>query len=142
MAGLYVGAAAGVAFGPPGIFMGSMAGYLVSSEVYQSCISILKEADLAERQAKRAVKLSEEACEVIRAQRLEIERLIEEVTEARRQAFEAHFRSVDAALQAGDPGEVVSALSDMATTLDENLQYEEFEAFDEFMIRSNRPLQL
>lgn len=142
MAGLYVGAAAGVAFGPAGMLMGSMAGYLVSSEVYQSCISILKEADLAERKAKRAVKLSEEACEVIRAQRLEMERLIEEVTEARRQTFEAHFRSVDAALQAGDPGEVVSALSDVATTLDENLQYEEFEAFDEFMIRSNKPLQL
>jgi len=142
MSGLYVGAAAGAMFGPPGMLIGSTAGYLACSGVYQSCMSILKEAELAEKEAQRTLALCEEACEVMKVQRLEFERHVEEVTEARRKVFEAHFSSIDSSLRSGNPGEVVSALSEMATTLDQNLRYEKFEEFDRFMIESDEPLRL
>ena len=79
---------------------------------------------------------------MLKAQRLELERLVEQVTEARRETFEAHFRSIDSSLRSGNPNEVVSALSNMADTLDENLKYERFEEFDRFMTQSNEPLRL
>lgn len=142
MSGLYAGAAAGAVFGPPGMLIGSTAGYFACSGVYQSCISILEEAELAQEEAKRTLAMCEEACEMLKAQRLELERLVEQVTEARRETFEAHFRSIDSSLRSGNPNEVVSALSNMADTLDENLKYERFEEFDRFMTQSNEPLRL
>lgn len=142
MSGLYVGAAAGALFGPPGMVIGSTAGYLACSGVYQSCMSIMREAELAEEQARLALRMSEEACEVMKAQRLEFERSVEKVTEARREAFESHFRAIDDSLRSGDPGQVVSALSEMSKTLDETLKYEKFEEFDRFMTESDDPLRL
>lgn len=142
MSGIYAGAAAGALFGPPGLVIGSTAGYLACSGVYQSCMSVLSEAELAKEEARLALAMCEEACEVMEAQRLEFERSIEEVTEARREIFEMHFSSIDSSLRSGNPEEVVLALSEMADTLDQNLKYEKFEEFDQFMIETDEPLRL
>lgn len=142
MSGLYVGAAAGAVFGPPGMLVGSVAGYFVANHTYQSCIAILRDARLAEEEAARALALAEAAVAAMDEQRAAFEAQVEALTELRRQEFAKAFEVIDATLVAGSPAATVEALDAFAHLFGWKLRFENFEAFDAFMREGDEPLRL
>jgi hypothetical protein len=140
LSGVYVGAAAGAIFGPAGALMGSMAGYILAATVYQSCIAVFKEAQLAEAEADRVVALCEEAMRVIDAQRLQFEAELDAFLQDRQASFDTLFETIDNALVGETPDIAVRALSDLASLCGQELQFEQFEDFDRFMLESDAPM--
>ncbi len=80
---LYTGAAAGAILGPVGAVMGSMAGYLIAASIYQSATAIFKEARLAEAEAERVIAMCDVACQTMKEQRAEFQRLFKVNFQAR-----------------------------------------------------------
>ena len=80
---LYTGAAAGAVLGPVGAVMGSMAGYLIAASIYQSATAIFKEARLAEAEAERVIAMCDVACQTMKEQRAEFQRLFKVNFQAR-----------------------------------------------------------
>lgn len=130
---IYTGAAAGAVFGPVGAVIGSIAGYMVSSNVYQSCLTILKSANLAEEEAERVVALCREASEEMRRQRQLFETQAEKQLEIRRTDFAIAFGRIEGALESSNHEESVLALSDFALLFGEKLKLSSFKEFDEHM---------
>jgi len=102
LSSIYVGAAAGAVFGPVGAIVGSVGGFLVASGVYQSCVSILRQADLAEEEAARIKKLCNEAIEWQSALQAQIEKESQELLGKREILLAKTMASFDAALVTGD----------------------------------------
>lgn len=139
---LYTGAAAGAVFGPPGAIVGSIVGYAVSSQIYQSAVAIIREADIAAQEAERLLALADAACEQMAAQRQEFERLVEETVDKRSAEFEHCIDSIDAALASENHAACVAALSDLTALVGKELKFERFEDFDRFMLESDEPFVL
>ena len=139
---IYTGAAAGMVFGPGGAAIGSVAGYIMASSVYQSCVAIFKEAELAEEEAARVIAMYEEARDQLKKQRQEFERLMEERLEVRKEKFASCFAIIDSGLNSGDPSETAEGLAEFANVFGKELKFETFEEFDEFMKNSDEQLTL
>ncbi|MEW6698493.1 MAG: hypothetical protein AB1341_14285 [Bacillota bacterium] len=140
MSGIYAGAVASLFFGPAGVLVGSMAGYFIATQVYQSCISIFNRAKLAEEEATRVVALCDEACRVMKRQRLEFENLMEEKIRSRREEFATVFEVIERGMESDSAEVTVGALTDFALLLGKKIRYTTFEEFDDFMIKSDEPL--
>ena len=91
LSGIYVGAAGGVVFGPAGILVGSVVGYLLATSVYQSCVAILRDAKLAEEEAERVVALCEEAARAMDDRRRQFETKLATYLKVRQASFDKHF---------------------------------------------------
>ncbi|HPO15435.1 MAG TPA: hypothetical protein PLI09_18480 [Candidatus Hydrogenedentes bacterium] len=139
---IYVGAAAGAIFGPVGAVVGSIAGYLVASNLYQGCLAILKNARLAEEQANRIVAICEESIRQMRSQREEFESLLEKNIKIRRQEFACCFAAIDGALESDSHENAISAVADFLGLFGKKLKFPSFEEFDAFMTNLNEPLRL
>lgn len=139
---LYVGAATGAVFGPLGAVVGSMAGYMLSSHLYQSSMAILRGARLAEAEASRLEALSAEAVRQMAYQRAEFERLLAESMQEQREAFTACFAHIDRSLASDQPGEAIQGLAAFAQLLGQKLPPESFDAFDRRMQGSSEPLRI
>lgn len=129
---IYAGAAAGAIFGPVGAVVGSVAGYLVASNVYQSCLAIFKDASLSEEEAARIVAFSKAACEQMKIQRQQFESMFEERLNARRNEFNRIFSRIDASIN-NNNNETIIALSDFTMLFGENLKMQDFNEFNTFM---------
>ena len=112
MSGFYAGAAAGAILGPPGAIVGSIAGYMLASFVYQSCMALLHEARLDARLAERAA------------------------------IFDDCFRAMDAARETGRPNDAIDGLSSLVAICGRELGLATFEEFDKFMTESDDPVVL
>jgi hypothetical protein len=139
---IYAGAVAGLAFGPVGAVVGSVAGYLLASNVYQSCVAILQNARLAEAEAARVERLCAEAVVAMQAQRAEFERLLQERLQERAVAFRGCFRALDDSLAAADPAGSSKALADLCALVGVEFQFSTFAEFDAFMTDGDEPLKL
>ena len=139
-AGIYVGAAAGAVFGPPGAVVGSVVGYMAMSWVYQSSLAILQGARLAEEEASRVIALCVEATRAMDRQREDFEARLENWLKRREQAFQACLERVDDGLVQDDVDDTVDALARLALMTGKALRFRDFEEFDEFMTGSDDPL--
>ena len=139
---MYAGAAGGAIFGPVGAVVGSMAGYLVAASIYQSATAIFKQACLAEAEATRVIAMCDASCKALVEQRSEFERLFDANFQTRCAEFEACFTAIDTGLAAKQPEITTQALADFAVLFGQQLKFETFEEFDEFMIDSEQPLIL
>ena len=137
-AGIYTGAAAGAIFGPAGVVIGSIAGYMVATSVYQSCIAILRDAELAEEEADRVVALCEQAVRSLDQQRAHFETMLNEHLNERRMRFDSYFKAIDEALGAGQADDAILALSSLVDSCGRELRLTNFEDFDADMIRARR----
>ena len=142
VSGLHAGAAAGAVFGPAGVAVGSIAGYVLAATVYQSCIAAVREARLAEEEADRVVALCEHAVHVMGRRREQVELELAARMDARRAAVARCFEAIDQALVANQPNEAGRALGDLAAMCGKELRVGEFEDFDRFMTGSDAPLVL
>ncbi len=142
LSAIYVGAAAGAIFGIPGALLGSIAGYMLATSVYQSCIAIIKEAQLAEKEAERIENICMEAAKAAMKQREEFKAAIDAYMSDSQEMFDECFQTIDAALDADHPIIAIQALSNFTIRFGKKLQLTDFEDFDEFMIKSDKPLVL
>lgn len=142
MSGIYLGAAGGAVFGPAGAIAGSVVGYMLAASVYQSCVAVLQEANLAEEEAERVVALCEEAARAMDEKRRQFETKLSNYLDVRQVSFDKHFKQIDDALFADDQRKVISGLSGLARSFGKKLRLAKFEDFQEFMVESNEPLRL
>ena len=138
--GVYVGAAAGAIFGPPGAVVGSIIGYMAMSWVYQSCLAVLKRARLAEEEAARIVVLCAEATQAMDRQRRTFEAQLETWLNRREAAFGQCLAAVDRAIAQDETDDAVTALACLAGMTGSALKFKDFGEFDSFMTQSADPL--
>ncbi len=141
MAGIYAGAAAGMLFGPAGAIVGSIAGYLTATQVYQSSIVILRRARLAVEEAERVEALCADAIRGMVAMRAEVEHRVTELVGERQAALEQSLAFIDEGLDVGSAALTIAGLSRLAESCGRTLQLESFEEFDNFMLNSSEPLR-
>ena len=142
LSGIYVGATAGAIFGPPGAVVGSIAGYMLAASVYQSCIVVIKEAQLAEKEAERVEDLCIEAAKIRIKQREQFRAAMADYMSESQAAFDEYFETIDQALVTDQPIEAIHALSNLTIRFGKELKLADFEDFDEFMTESDEPLVL
>ena len=140
LASIFTGAAAGSFFGPPGAVLGAIAGYMISSSVYQSCIAIMRNARLAEEEAARIVALCEQAVKSLDQERVSFETILNEHLNERQVKFDGFFMAIDKALDADRTDDAILALSDLVASCGQELRFMNFEEFDTFMRESDAPL--
>ncbi|GAB4536983.1 MAG: hypothetical protein Tsb0014_25300 [Pleurocapsa sp.] len=137
---LYVGAAGGAILGPVGAVVGSMAGYLIAASIYQSATAIFKDAHLAEAEAKRVIAICDVACQIMKQQRAEFNRLFEISFKSLCAEFDACFTVMDAALASNNYEIATQSLSDLASVFGKKLKFLTFEEFDDLMLNSHQNL--
>ena len=142
LASIYTGAAAGAVFGPAGAVVGAIAGYMVATSVYQSCIAIMRNARLAEEEAARVVALCEQAVRSLDQQRESFETMLNEHLNERQVRFDGFFMAIDEALDADRTDDAILALSGLVASCGRELRFMNFEEFDTFMRESDAPLTI
>ena len=141
LAGIYTGAA-GAVFGPVGAIVGSVAGYMLASSVYQACLAVRRDARLAEEATERLTALCEEAGRVLDQQRAEFEERLRDYLNERQANFDRCFDAIHDALARERTAEAVVALSGLVGSVGQELRLATFEEFDDFMMHSDAPLVL
>lgn len=141
-AGIYAGAVAGSFLGPAGAAVGSVAGYMLCTFVYQGCLAATRNARLAIEEADRLDELTREVVAELERSRRELERMFDAALARREGEIEAPLTQIEQGLAAGRPDAVVDGLTRFAGTLGKRLGFESFEGFDEWMTASVEPLRI
>lgn len=141
LASVYAGAAGGVFFGPAGVLVGGIAGFMLGSQIIQSCVALKKHARLKENEAAAVEALAREATLVLAEQRrwVEAEALPRLATVSA--DLRAAFSAADKALADGDVDVLTLELAVVADVFGQSLQFATFAEFDAFM-RTEEPLRL
>ena len=129
-----IAAVAGTVFGPIGSIVGGIAGYLLSSHVYQSCIAVFRNARLAEEDAERVVALSQQAVEAMRQQRRQIENRLAAYLDKRQERLDRYFDEIDHAILTKQPEDAVQALGGLVSASGLKPLFRDFQEFDRCMI--------
>lgn len=141
MSSIYAGAAAGLAFGPAGAVVGSIAGYVVTAQVYQSGIALLRRAHLADEEAARVEAVCADAIRAMEGLREELDVRLCEVLGERERLLEGCLAMVDDGIDQASPHLTVEGLTRLAMACGRSLKLATFEEFDEFMLGSD-PLRI
>ena len=142
LSGIYVGAAAGLIFGPVGAIVGSVVGYAMAAHVYQACLSILKNATLAKQEADRIEALSQAACQQMVIERTAFEKMAAGQLHQQREVFAETFDAIDRGLSTDDFDTAIDGLARVAEILGKELRYSNFSEFDAMMGNDGIPLIL
>lgn len=142
LSGLYGGMVSGAALGPVGVLLGSLAGYLIATNTYQSCMAILERARLAEEESGRAVALLEAARRKLEEEKDEFEQNWRSLLSERGEFFRASLASIDDGLSQGDPEATLAGLSEFMGVCGLSLGFSDFESFDNFMCATDDPIVL
>lgn len=142
LSALYGAGAVGAALGPVGALLGSMACYLITSNVYQSCLAILERARLAEEESFRAIALFDEAREQLDEQRRAFEAHWRTQQVERDKQFQIIALTIDHGLAAQNPVATLAGLADLAALCGLTLRFPDFESFDAFMTYTDEPLPI
>ncbi|QRG70272.1 hypothetical protein [Brevibacillus choshinensis] len=138
---IYAGAAAGAVFGPVGAVVGSMAGYMIATGLYQSSLSILNEAKLAEEEAQRVMALCDAAASEMRSRRAEFEAAMKQKLQYNDREFKKCFQLIDSGLAADRFVDTIVALEGFAQVFGKELKLSHFGEFDSYM-KQDKPLIL
>ena len=140
--GIYTGAAAGAIFGPAGAVVGSVVGYMATAWIYQSSLTVLKQARLAEDEAARLIALCAEATRAMDLQREMFEAQLAALLDRQDQTFRRCFSAIDEALATDEPDDCVRELACLTAMTGQALKFKGFDEFNEFMTESKAPLIL
>lgn len=141
MSSVYSGMAAGAVFGPGGALVGSLVGYMLASNVYQTCIDTFKYAQLREEEAYRLIRLYDESIELMKSERENFERYIDERLARNEKQFKTMLHDIEMGFKHDDFGNVLTSMSNLANYFGKELKYIEFNDFDQAM-KCNQPLVL
>ena len=138
VSGVYYGMVGGVILGPVGAVVGSIAGYFLSNYIYQSGITLLKSAKLAEEETRKIVALCDASINEMDKQRFEFESIIKKHLELKELQFNKLFDNIDNGLLANDNIITINALSDLSLMFGGELKLMNFDDFDKFMQTDNK----
>jgi hypothetical protein len=126
---IYTGLAGAAVFGPGLLAVGaSVGGYLLATSVYQSCMAVFENAELAKEEAARVIALSEEACRQMELQRRAFDAAARDYMEGQRAQFNRCFELIDAGLSSEDDEATLCGLVALADMAGKKLMtYQEFE---------------
>lgn len=133
MSSVYAGAAAGAVFGPGGMLIGSMVGYMVAADVYQTCVDIIKNEELKEEEVNRLINLYQEAIEVMKTEREALEIHFKAQICQNRAVFSRIQNALDKSIQENDVDLTIRSLSELACYFGKELKLMSFEDFDRSM---------
>jgi hypothetical protein len=129
-----MGAAVGTAIFPGvGTVVGGMVGYMTSTTIYQSAMDLLKEGRLSEEKRIMVEQLAEEAIQSIQLQRAELSELIETHLAQRKEVFDRCLTAINNSIFTGNHDRFLDNVNELAITFGIELQFTNFEEFDEFM---------
>jgi len=141
MSSIYTGAVAGAFFGPVGALVGSVAGFLIGSNVYQSCIAMFKNSELKIAEYRRLIQVYEESIEIMKSQREEMEFYFQNRLSNNQTNFNAFFSDFELSLINQDHFSSIENMNNLAIYLGKELKYTHFDDFDSAM-KSDDPLIL
>lgn len=128
------GAAVGTVLCPGiGTIVGSMVGYMISSAIYDTCLQVFVEADLAYENYIRTKELCEAARESMRQQRIKFEAFTEEFLKNRENTFRKSIGLLMTSIEEVENDEFLEALEMIANEFGRELQFKSLNEFDEFM---------
>ncbi len=141
MSSVYSGMVAGAVFGPGGALVGSLVGYMLASNVYQTCIDTFKHAKLREEEAIRLIALYDESIRLMKEERENFERYIARRLENNSHQFNKFLVGIETGLKNGDLSYSIQSMSELASYFGKELKYVKFDDFDQAM-KSEEPLIL
>lgn len=128
------GAAVGTILLPGiGTMVGSMVGYMISSAIYDSCLQVFTEADLAHDNYIRTKELCEAARDSMRQQRLMFEAEVNKLLQHRQITITQSTATIMNSLESLDTTDFTQALSNLAAEFGRELQFRSFDDFDQKM---------
>lgn len=133
MSSIYGGLAAGVAFGPAGMLVGSIAGYMLASNVYQTCVDMFKSIDLEVAELERLIELYDESIQQMLEERSNLELYFKKRIDRNFQEFSRLTKIVDDGIEGSDLSGCLIGMNELAFYLGGEIKYLEFGEFDEFM---------
>lgn len=132
------GAAIGtVVFPGVGTAIGGMIGYMTSSTIYSSCITVLQQERLSSEKREKIHCIVEAAIESMNKQGKELLMLSNEFYGNRKKVFAEGLKNLEIASQNNDLEVFTKGLNYIALEMGETLQFKNFEEFDDFMSDSN-----
>lgn len=128
------GAAVGTILLPGiGTIVGSMVGYMISSSIFDSCLQVLTEADLAYEEYEKTKSLCEESRRIMRQQRLDFEEQVRQLIVNRQIVVDRSIEVIMDTIDSSDTISFTESLADLAAEFGRELQFRNFEEFDSFM---------
>lgn len=128
------GAAVGTLLLPGiGTMVGSMVGYMISSTIYDSCLQVLVEADIAKENYERTKELCEASREYMRMQREQFELRVQEFLMHRQLVISNSMSVIMDSLESFDTTDFIESINALAVEFGRELQFKSFEEFDDFM---------
>src|SRR5699024_2211792 len=133
-----MGAAIGTAILPVfgtvvGGVVGGMAGYMTGSILYNSAIDLLKDERLSDANRQIVEEIANEAIQTMQTERASFNTLVSEHLADRQDTFDRCFSAIDASVKAEDHEGFNQALNELAITFGIELQFIDFNEFDDFM---------
>lgn len=141
ISGIYTGMVVGLTFGPVGAVVGSIAGYMLASGIYQASITLFRRANLAKEEAARVLVLCEEACLEMERQRVEFLSYIDDNLSKRKQDISKSLTDLDAAMSTRCTLDILERLSAFVCILGTELNLVDRKQLDSLMAGSS-PLRL
>ena len=128
------GAAVGTVLLPGvGTIVGSMVGYMISTSLYDSCLQIMKDADLAHEEYERTKALCEASRNVMRQQRIEFEERVNNLLANRQLVIDRSIKGIVCMMDSLDTENFTKSLAALAEEFGRQLQFRSYEEFDDFM---------
>lgn len=124
-----------------GGLIGGMLGYALSSASYGALVEALKSANLAHEERIRIEKECDEHISMIRAYRLELEKVIHEYLVSNMEIFHRSFDDIKSSLAIGDVDGFIFGTNTISKALGRTPQFSSIDEFD-IIMGSNIPLKL
>lgn len=132
------GGAVGSIFGPVGTVVGaavgSFIGYIATSCFYGVVNQLLQGHEEARKRHEELHKMRMDLIRMMQERRAEFERVTEELFAERSRIFKASFEQIERAMQSDDIDAFNDALGRLIGSYGKELQFKNFDEFDEFMM--------
>ncbi|SDW42203.1 hypothetical protein SAMN05421781_1361 [Marinococcus luteus] len=122
----------GTSAAAPPVLLG-MVSYFAITTFYRSVAEVLEETKLSEANRKKAEELSRQSILEIRSEREELEDLIAMKHQEKEEIFNNCFSAIELSIEEKDHSSFVDNINKLANTFGVQLQYLNFEEFDDFM---------
>ncbi|MGM9539476.1 hypothetical protein [Anaerovibrio sp.] len=134
-----VGTAVG---GPIGAAVGSLAGYLATNLLYGSVLSAFDAADRAKAEYYQVAAACDEAIRLMRQKREQFERETQALFAHRERVFKDSFDKLEQSVRTNDMDAFAASMNNIAAAFGKELQFQNFDEFDKFMMDEDSVFKL
>ncbi|MGM9580462.1 MAG: hypothetical protein ACI3U2_04400 [Anaerovibrio sp.] len=134
-----VGTAVG---GPIGAAIGSLAGYLATNLLYGSVLGAFDAAERAKSEYYQVAAACDEAIRLMHQRRAQFERETQALFAHRERVFKDSFDRLEQAVRTNDMDAFSTSMNNIAAAFGKELQFKNFDEFDEFMMDEDSVFKL